>query len=215
MTAQHAPASDLRPQVRRRPAAVGRFTERHVLDLLHARYSATRRTEDPDVPGARRYVVAEHVPDHPLQPTRVVDFLAQDVFTQHLGADGRTIRPRYAFGVHRKGAYQVADAGRDVRALHGHEVKVSRGDWLRELQDPSKAAAWSRYCDRWWLVAPSGVARPDELPAGWGLMEVAGSGLRVTVQAPRLDPEPMPIDTRVCHLRAVQTTATRTATKGR
>ena len=213
VTAIAPPAARTR---RRAAPQSARFTERQLLDLLHARYSAARVLPGTDVAGARRYVVAEHVPDHPMQPTRIVDFLAQDVFSQHLGPDGRPVRQRVAIGVHSPKAYMVADAGRDVRALHGHEIKVSRGDWLRELQDPSKSAAWSRYCDRWWLVAPPGVARREELPAGWGLMEVTGAALRVTVQAPRLHPEPMPIDVRVCHLRAIQTTATRsTTTNGR
>jgi hypothetical protein len=55
--------------------------------------------------------------------------------------------------------------------LHGFELKVSRGDWTRELRQPDKAGAIAQYVDHWWLVisAPE-IASPPELPAGWGLM---------------------------------------------
>lgn len=54
--------------------------------------------------------------------------------------------------------------------LHGHEVKVSRSDWLRELRDPSKAEEFTQHCDYWWIVAPRGVVKPGELPDRWGLI---------------------------------------------
>lgn len=52
--------------------------------------------------------------------------------------------------------------------LHGHEVKASRSDWQKEMQDPSKAEAFARYCDYWWIVAPKGVLKLEELPTDWG-----------------------------------------------
>lgn len=70
--------------------------------------------------------------------------------------------------------------------LHGHEIKVSRSDWLRELANPAKADAFRRYCDTWWLVAAPRVAAVGELPDGWGFLEAAGAGLRVRVKAPAL-----------------------------
>ncbi|MGI5414261.1 hypothetical protein [Actinomadura luteofluorescens] len=51
-----------------------------------------------------------------------------------------------------------------------HELKVSRGDWLRELDDPAKAEAWWPYCHEFWIVAPNGIVDVTELPDGWGLM---------------------------------------------
>lgn len=36
--------------------------------------------------------------------------------------------------------------------LIGHEVKVSRADWLHELKQPEKAEAWKRFCHEWYLV---------------------------------------------------------------
>lgn len=71
--------------------------------------------------------------------------------------------------------------------LHGFELKVSRGDWLRELRQPDKATPIKRYCDHWWLVASSDdVVRSDTMPAGWGLMVVRNGNLVVDVEAPSL-----------------------------
>lgn len=64
--------------------------------------------------------------------------------------------------------------------LHGHEVKVSRSDWLKEIQDVSKAGAFAQYCHYWWIVAPKGLVKLDELPATWGLLHcTAKTMLRV------------------------------------
>lgn len=64
--------------------------------------------------------------------------------------------------------------------LHGHEVKASRSDWLKEIQDPSKAEAFAQHCHYWWVVALRGIVKPDEMPPTWGLMELSPSGnLRV------------------------------------
>lgn len=71
--------------------------------------------------------------------------------------------------------------------LHGHEIKVSRGDWLRELKDPAKAEAFTNLVDRWWIVAGDAqIVAAGELPPTWGLMVATGRGLKVTVQAPQL-----------------------------
>src|SRR5579859_3147977 len=55
--------------------------------------------------------------------------------------------------------------------LHGHEIKVSRSDWLRELKDPSKAAEFIPYMNSWWVVVPDArIVRDGELPDDWGLL---------------------------------------------
>lgn len=76
--------------------------------------------------------------------------------------------------------------------LHGHEIKVSRSDWLRELKDLTKADAFRCFCDHWWVVAAPGIVRAGELPEGWGLLEAQGGRLRVAVPAPDLTPERPP-----------------------
>lgn len=76
--------------------------------------------------------------------------------------------------------------------IHGFEIKVSRGDWRRELKDPTKSAPIQRFCHRWWIVAPSvEIAAVDELPPTWGLLILQGNrGLVAKVPAPKLDAEP-------------------------
>ena len=77
------------------------------------------------------------------------------------------------------------------RRINGHEVKVSRADWLRELADPGKAGPWFDRCHCWWLVVPStAVARPDELPEGWGLMVPGTRGRRFKVVVRAAEREP-------------------------
>lgn len=58
-------------------------------------------------------------------------------------------------------------------AIHGYEIKVSRGDWLREIQDPEKGLAFSRRCNYWWIAAPDGVVKVEEMPSDWGLRVVS------------------------------------------
>lgn len=72
--------------------------------------------------------------------------------------------------------------------VHGHEIKASRSDWLRELKKPHKATFSMARCDFWWLAAPKGVAKPEEIPHGWGFMELGLGGFSVVLKAPRLRP---------------------------
>jgi hypothetical protein len=44
--------------------------------------------------------------------------------------------------------------------LMGFEIKASRQDWRRELENPGKAEAIADYCDQWWVVAPPAVIVP-------------------------------------------------------
>jgi len=168
-------------------------TEREVLNYLRGRYSGLTQ-------GARRYVIAEHVPQGQVHRgnVRIADFIAQDTQKTNTNLDGS--KPTYHYPGGYSGVYRFL--------RHGHEVKVSRSDWLTELKDPSKAEAWKRYCDRWWLVAPKGVVR-DDLPEDWGLITTTKTGLRVAVQAPVLDPEPLPPISQIMLMRAVQATALR------
>lgn len=57
------------------------------------------------------------------------------------------------------------------KLLVGHELKVSRADWLHELDHPEKAEVWAQHCHAWYLVVPNeAIVRREELPHGWGLM---------------------------------------------
>lgn len=72
--------------------------------------------------------------------------------------------------------------------VHGHEIKASRSDWLRELKKPGKSLFSMARCDYWWLAAPKGIAKAEEIPHGWGFMELGMNGFRVVLKAPRLRP---------------------------
>lgn len=76
--------------------------------------------------------------------------------------------------------------------LIGIEVKVSRGDWLREKKDPAKAEEIQAYCDRWYLaVSDPKIVQPGELPPTWGLLVPKGGGLVAAVDAPKLEAKPL------------------------
>lgn len=71
--------------------------------------------------------------------------------------------------------------------LIGFEIKVSRPDWLTELRQPNKAEAISRYCTHWYIAAPKGVLVTEELPTGWGYMEIGThNDARTVVKASRV-----------------------------
>lgn len=169
------------------PEPTRTWTERDMLDALHDRYSATSQ-------GGYRYVCAEHVRSAcgfagvsvdpggtwTSRTLRTADFLAQDTWE--------------AQGL----------------ALHGHEVKVSRSDWLTELADPEKADAIKRFCDFWWLVVPDPAIVRDDLPDDWGLLAFGRNGkLRIYRRAPRLTPDPHTPTFRASLLRGVRKTAQR------
>ena len=77
--------------------------------------------------------------------------------------------------------------------LDGHELKVSRSDWLHELDQANKADWWFCHTHRWWLVVPDlSVAKAEELPDGWGLMVVnprTKTRMDVVVKAETRTPE--------------------------
>lgn len=160
---------------------MNKVTERDMLDLLLQRYTSIRTGSIAD-----RWVRAEHVRSTNIswRKTRIADFIAADNY----GGDAHGSR----------------------LALHGHEVKVSRSDWLTELADPGKAEAWKRYMHHWWLVVPDvSIVKPGELPDDWGLLVAGSNGLRARIPAPRLTPEPLPLDMSITLMGAAARTAYR------
>lgn len=59
----------------------------------------------------------------------------------------------------------------------GYEIKVSRSDWQREMQQAEKAEETYGYCDYMVVCAAPGCVRLDELPSFWGLLEPTRRGL--------------------------------------
>lgn len=156
-------------------------TEEDMLDLLAQRYTKFRQGTLAD-----RYVRAEHVRSKLGYATniRVADFIALDKW------------PGFPYG--------------SELAVHWHEVKVSRSDWLSELRQPEKAEAFTRYAHYHWLVVPdAGIVKMEELPEGWGLLVQSGKALRAKRSAPRHEPEPLPLDLSIAIASAAQRTGAR------
>lgn len=85
-------------------------------------------------------------------------------------------------GMGRADALYVGFTSTSGRILVGHELKVSRADWLHELNSPGKADEWADQCHEWWLVvADPAIVHDGELPAGWGLMSPGRSKTRMAV----------------------------------
>lgn len=67
--------------------------------------------------------------------------------------------------------------------IHGFEVKVSRGDWIRERDKPDKAESIARYTDRWWVVvSDAAIVADGEIPPPWGLLALDAAGSLHTVK---------------------------------
>lgn len=58
----------------------------------------------------------------------------------------------------------------------GFEFKASRADWLEEKKNHEKADRFVQLCDEWYVVAGRrGIVEEEELPDGWGLLELKPS----------------------------------------
>lgn len=73
--------------------------------------------------------------------------------------------------------------GDRVGHLLGFEVKVSRSDFLHELRQPDKRKPLEDACAACYFVAPKGVLAVEELPEGWGWIELQANGLRMKREA--------------------------------
>ncbi len=80
--------------------------------------------------------------------------------------------------------------------FHGFEVKSSRSDWTRELQEPEKSRRWREVVTSFWLVAGRGVAKLEEVPPDWGFLEVASNGesLKIRKQPLHVERGSVPIN---------------------
>lgn len=56
------------------------------------------------------------------------------------------------------------------------EIKVSRSDFLADVKNPAKQAGWRETAHRHAYAVPAGLVRPDEVPAGSGLLAVKQFG---------------------------------------
>ncbi len=63
------------------------------------------------------------------------------------------------------------------------EVKISRGDFLKEVQNPDKRVGAMMLSNQFYFAAPEGLIKPNELPEDCGLIEVRGDFQAIKVQA--------------------------------
>ena len=66
-----------------------------------------------------------------------------------------------------------------------HEIKVSRADLMSDLRSASKGAAYLALSSQCWYVLREGIARPDEVPACYGVMFASSNSLEVARPAPK------------------------------
>lgn len=72
----------------------------------------------------------------------------------------------------------------------GFEIKASRADWLRELQNPKKADPIAKMMHQWYVVVGhEDFIRPGELPQAWGLLVPYQKTLKVAKEAERQEPD--------------------------
>lgn len=76
-----------------------------------------------------------------------------------------------------------------------YEIKISRGDFLRELKNPKKRRPAMRHSNQFYFITLPGVAKIEEIPADCGLIEVNTDGglkeaTRTVLDAPFRDSIP-------------------------
>lgn len=65
------------------------------------------------------------------------------------------------------------------------ECKISRADFFADREKPfRKNPELAMGCERFYL-APAGLIKPKELPAGWGLLEAKGRDVRLSIKPAR------------------------------
>lgn len=69
----------------------------------------------------------------------------------------------------------------------GFEIKVSRADLSKELENGIKSEEIAMFCDYWFLVVPAGLAKGFTLPPTWGVMEYRDGKITQTQPAAKLD----------------------------
>lgn len=112
--------------------------------------------------------------------------------------------PQANAGGRRCDAIAIGVWGSTGNEIIGHEIKVSRADWQKELEDPTKCEAFTKHCHRWYITAPTGLISPDELRPAWGLLEYSTAGkLKVRRQAEKVTTEPIPSNMLASWMRRV------------
>lgn len=117
----------------------------------------------PDGPAMTTHELNERLHAHFIAPAdRLNRSGAGAVYLTEVTAPGTSGRRADAVHV---GLWHSRGAGR----IDVCELKVSRSDFRRELEQPAKAEAWWPYSTTFCIVSPGvHITPPDELPTGWG-----------------------------------------------
>lgn len=92
------------------------------------------------------------------------------------GFDGEAARSIDIWGIE-------ANASKGCTAT-AYEIKVSRGDFLRDIRNPFKQRGARLFSDKFYFVAPEGMINVREIPDWAGLIDAKPEGLRTVVSAP-------------------------------
>jgi len=68
----------------------------------------------------------------------------------------------------------------------GFEIKVSKKDLAKELQNGAKSDVIAKFCDYWFLVTPKGLSDDFSFPPTWGVLEYRDGKLRQKTKAKKL-----------------------------
>src|SRR5271165_4360249 len=103
------------------------------------------------------------------------------------------LRRRYKCGIILSEQYCATGEVPDVIAWKGFcksvlvECKVTRADFVADATKPFRQKPEEGMGSQRFYMAPSGVIRPEELPKHWGLVELKGREVRMTVKPGRVD----------------------------
>lgn len=103
------------------------------------------------------------------------------------------LRHRYKCGIILSEQYCATGEVPDVIAWKGFcksvlvECKVSRADFLADAGKPFRLKSEEGMGSQRFYMAPVGMIRPEELPRHWGLLELRGREVQMTVKPGRAD----------------------------
>lgn len=103
------------------------------------------------------------------------------------------LRRRYKCGIILSEQYCATGEVPDVIGWKGRcksvlvECKVSRADFLADAAKPFRQTTEEGMGSQRFYMAPSGIIPADELPRHWGLLELRGREVRMTVKPGRVD----------------------------
>jgi hypothetical protein len=103
------------------------------------------------------------------------------------------LRRHYKCGIVLSEQYCASGEVPDVIAWKGLcksvlvECKVSRADFLADAGKPFRMKPEEGMGSQRLYMSPSGMIRPEELPMHWGLLEVRGHEVRLSVKPGRVD----------------------------